>query len=548
MADIRIVPGSSIMSFTSSLNFIEKITQDASGSLNLYGSGSTGRTELLSVDGNNGRLFTVSDDLSDSLFSVNTIAGLPVIEAFADNTVKIGKYGQENIVVSGSTTYISGSQDLLIVTENGNGTSWRGRILSKNSTIDKAVFLGNYNGNAGVFSHNNALNAWANLYVNNVDGSSGGNVYLPGTAYVSGNQILHAGNYTSYSPSLTGGNASGTWGISVTGTAGGVAWGNVSSKPTTLSGYGITDSIKSNGTINNNIDSDWGESFTTFDPIPSGTPPLQSPNIRTVNIGNNYDRRTQLAFDYASDLFYFRRRLNSTWGSWREVIHSGNYTSYNSYGTLYVNNWFRAYGNSGFYAQDYGSSLTRTINASHGTWEVSGYNKGSYAGMNIYDASGYINNYMHEGGNGGLYLENQGGQWAFYWSRANACLGLGGSSTSSSYKIYVNGGIYATGDVVAYSDRRKKKNITTIDNALEKVLKLRGVYYDKIDELEKGRKTGVIAQEIQEVLPEVVTYAEDNDEYGVAYGNIVGVLIEAIKEQQTQIEELKQLVNQLIQK
>ena len=83
-----------------------------------------------------------------------------------------------------------------------------------------------------------------------------------------------------------------------------VHWGNVTSKPTTLSGYGITDAIKSNGTINNNIDLDWGEGFTTFDSIPSGTPPLQSPNIRTVNIGPNFARRTQLAFDFVSDLFY----------------------------------------------------------------------------------------------------------------------------------------------------------------------------------------------------------------------------------------------------
>lgn len=100
MADIRIIPASSIMSFTSSLNFTERITQDASGSLNLYGSGSTGRTEIFSVDGGNGRLFTVSDDLSDSLFSVNTIAGLPVIEAFADNTVKMGQYGQNDFIIS----------------------------------------------------------------------------------------------------------------------------------------------------------------------------------------------------------------------------------------------------------------------------------------------------------------------------------------------------------------------------------------------------------------------------------------------------------------
>jgi hypothetical protein len=105
--------------------------------------------------------------------------------------------------------------------------------------------------------------------------------------------------------------------------------------------------------------------------------------------------------------------------------------------------------------------------------------------------------------------------------------------------LYVSGAIYSTDDIVAYSDRRKKTNITTIDNALDKVNRMRGVFYDKIDDIKKGRQTGVIAQEINEVLPEVVTYAKDVDEYGVSYGNVVGVLIEAIKEQQLQIEQLK---------
>jgi hypothetical protein len=102
MADIRITPGSSIMAFTSSLNFKETLTQDASGSLVLQGSGSLNRTNIFAIDGNNGRLFSVDDDLSDSLFSVNTIAGLPVIEAFANNTVVLGQYGANVLVVTGS--------------------------------------------------------------------------------------------------------------------------------------------------------------------------------------------------------------------------------------------------------------------------------------------------------------------------------------------------------------------------------------------------------------------------------------------------------------
>ena len=82
--------------------------------------------------------------------------------------------------------------------------------------------------------------------------------------------------------------------------------------------------IKTWQTIAGNIDNDYGEGFVTFDPVPTGTPPLASPNIRTVNIGNNFSRRTQLAFDYASDLAYFRRRSDTGWQTWREFIHSGN--------------------------------------------------------------------------------------------------------------------------------------------------------------------------------------------------------------------------------
>ena len=101
----------------------------------------------------------------------------------------------------------------------------------------------------------------------------------------------------------------------------------------------------------------------------------------------------------------------------------------------------------------------------------------------------------------------------------------------------------ATGDITAYSDRRVKENIKTIDNALAKVLCLRGVTYNRTDLDDKSEKIGVIAQEIQEILPQVVS--EENDRYSVAYGNITGVLIEAIKEQQKQIEELKSIVNGL---
>jgi hypothetical protein len=96
-----------------------------------------------------------------------------------------------------------------------------------------------------------------------------------------------------------------------------------------------------------------------------------------------------------------------------------------------------------------------------------------------------------------------------------------------------NGNWVASGDVTAFSDARLKDNVQTINGALDKVLSMRGVTFDKGGQ----RGTGVIAQEMQEVMPEVVM---QNDEYlSVAYGNLVGVLIEAVKELRAEVEEIK---------
>ena len=128
-------------------------------------------------------------------------------------------------------------------------------------------------------------------------------------------------------------------------------------------------------------------------------------------------------------------------------------------------------------------------------------------------------------------------------------VGIGESTTSGSYRLYVTGAIYSTGNIVAYSDRRKKKDIETIDNALDKVTQLRGVYYNRIESAAPDkslkRESGVIAQEVEEVFPEVVTYAEDKDEYGVSYGNFAGLFIEAFKEMKKEIEDLKKEIAEL---
>ena len=112
---------------------------------------------------------------------------------------------------------------------------------------------------------------------------------------------------------------------------------------------------------------------------------------------------------------------------------------------------------------------------------------------------------------------------------------------ASSGAVQISGGlgvakkIYAGGDITAFSDKRHKTNITRIENALDKVCQLSGYTFDHDGE----RKTGVIAQEIKAVLPEAV-YGSEETTYSVAYGNLAGIIIEAIKELRNEIQELKQ--------
>lgn len=117
------------------------------------------------------------------------------------------------------------------------------------------------------------------------------------------------------------------------------------------------------------------------------------------------------------------------------------------------------------------------------------------------------------------------------WDSVNNRLGV--NQTTPTVALEVAGAILASGDISAFSDERLKTNIKTIDNALNKVCDLRGVYFDK----DGKANMGLIAQEVEAVIPEVV--GEFGDYKAVAYGNIVGVLIEAIKELKLEIDQLK---------
>jgi len=142
----------------------------------------------------------------------------------------------------------------------------------------------------------------------------------------------------------------------------------------------------------------------------------------------------------------------------------------------------------------------------------------------------------------GVTLSNNSGEGATPTIAIGQAVATSSSPTFAG--LTINGAITATGDITAYysSDRRYKNNIQIIPNALEKVSKLNGVTWewnDDVNEVTKqAPKTGLIAQEVLEVLPEVVKQKEDGF-LGLDYAKMIGLLVEAIKEQQSQIEELK---------
>jgi hypothetical protein len=113
---------------------------------------------------------------------------------------------------------------------------------------------------------------------------------------------------------------------------------------------------------------------------------------------------------------------------------------------------------------------------------------------------------------------------------------------------YRGGSVNVSGNITAYSDIRVKTNIKVIENALDKVNQIRGVTYERTDLDDGISHCGVIAQEIEKVLPEVVIETKNGDIEDfktVAYGNISALLIEAIKELKAEVDNLRSEIKEL---
>jgi len=120
--------------------------------------------------------------------------------------------------------------------------------------------------------------------------------------------------------------------------------------------------------------------------------------------------------------------------------------------------------------------------------------------------------------------------------------GLDGGSgiTALTLDMSAAGAATFNNDVTAFSDKRLKTDISNIENGLDKVMQMQGVYYKRNDVEDARKQIGVLAQDMEAIMPEVVLTADDEIQTkSVDYGKLTSVLIEAIKELKSEIDELK---------
>ena len=218
-----------------------------------------------------------------------------------------------------------------------------------------------------------------------------------------------------------------------------------------------------------------------------------------------------------------------------------------AYGTYYeVITAYNIASQSVSYASTAGNtnSISSAVGGSY-TWTSTNYFRSNLGATSGALSSPPLQVYC-TGGNSAFMSFHRSGNYAVNFGLdSDNVLRMGGWSASANrWQLDMSGNMTVAGDVTAFSDARVKTNVQTIENALDKTLALRGVSYNRTDSDDTRTKIGVIAQETLEVVPEVVNQ-DASGMYNVSYGNMTALLIEAIKEQQAQIEDLKLEVKKL---
>jgi predicted heme/steroid binding protein len=483
-------------------------------------------------------------------------------------------------------------------------TTFNGFTTVGYSGFSKAVWNTNTGGSVGTIQHeydyNVPVRGWRirNRTDSTTWSSWGWVVMTTANQGHIGGTILHSGNFNTYSPTLTGGGASGTWGISITGNAdtvdgyhaststlantivvregSGYIFGNylnMTDDGNPGAGTAITSFITKQGdnyyrsvsptnamvSIRTVASGTWGISITgNAATVTNGVYTTSFDYTRAPNEpGTNFN--TQTSNSYVSTI---NADTNTPFGfAWYNLVnirHRGGFNDGNIWG-----------GQIAFGMTNYRNRIAfRTHN--NGTWD--GWTEiftGANGNLqNVTSVGSTTSNSISITNPGNLSFGSQTRQMVSLWGTEYG-IGVQSSTayfrTGSSFAWYRLGShndtqfspgsggavvmtldgsnnLSVTGDVIAFasSDSRLKDNLTKIDTPLEKLSKVSGYTFDwnSNQETYKGKDYGVVAQEIEEVFPELVK-TRDNGYKAVKYEKLIPVLIEAIKELQLEINKLK---------
>ena len=227
------------------------------------------------------------------------------------------------------------------------------------------------------------------------------------------------------------------------------------------------------------------------------------------------------------------------------------------FGSVGVTSSYLSVGAYGLTSDTYSAYFRRNDTSTYSAWDISGA-KGGYVGA-FYNTPNLPHMmFSSTDGNGGLYYQTAS-RWITYYHYSNNCLSIGGATSSASYRFYVNGDsrivgtfnvstlttngvVYSNGGNLTNtnpSDIRLKKDIKPLEYGLNEVMALNPVKFKWKDGNDE-EQVGLIAQNVQEVMPDLVkNISEDSEFLGLDSYAINIVLINAIKELKAEIELLK---------
>lgn len=373
--------------------------------------------------------------------------------------------------------------------------------------------------------------------------------------------VLDSSNFNSYSPTLTGGGASGTWAINISGTAAAassVAWTNVSGRPTAVSSFSNDSGyITSSGSISGSAGSLSSNASYMVDRGNVSEANVNSATSNGFYIQNNAgDSDGLLVFNPGGSLgpfqfhakytglLRFRNRTDSAnWTAWKTVLHDANYTSYSptltgsgASGTWSIN----VTGSAGSVAWTNVSGRPTTLSsftndtnfiASTTTVTITS----SAASLIIGNWGGVLRGYLYNDSSGFGFLNNSG-NWAAY-------------VPFGTTNFQVIGNLTANGNVTAYSDERLKKDWSDLStDFVAKLAQVKAGTYTRTDK--DLKQVGVSAQSLQPLLPEAIQ--DDGNYLSVSYGNAALAatvyLAREVVDLRKELQELKDLVRSLLTK